>query len=157
MAADGQVLYNHSLQIRVGILTVSDSCYKSLLDDRTGQNLKDLVEDEARFGGFVSVYKIVPEEMEDIKETLLDWCDDKELNLILTAGGTGFAPRDVTPESTSCMRETEPCHSAPGGCWDCGWHCFIFTGLLDIKSWKNLLRPREKSLSVRHLEWRLPC
>uniref|UniRef100_UPI00358E4A1A gephyrin n=1 Tax=Myxine glutinosa TaxID=7769 RepID=UPI00358E4A1A len=110
MAADGQVLYNHSLQIRVGILTVSDSCYKSLLDDRTGQNLKDLVEDEARFGGFVSVYKIVPEEMDDIKETLLDWCDDKELNLILTAGGTGFAPRDVTPEATREVIERE----APG-------------------------------------------
>uniref|UniRef100_A0A8C4NHV5 molybdopterin molybdotransferase n=1 Tax=Eptatretus burgeri TaxID=7764 RepID=A0A8C4NHV5_EPTBU len=89
---------------------VSDSCYKSLLDDRTGQNLKDLVEDEARFGGFVSVYKIVPEEMEDIKETLLDWCDDKELNLILTAGGTGFAPRDVTPEATREVIERE----APG-------------------------------------------
>uniref|UniRef100_A0A8C4N9R7 molybdopterin molybdotransferase n=1 Tax=Eptatretus burgeri TaxID=7764 RepID=A0A8C4N9R7_EPTBU len=74
------------------------------------QNLKDLVEDEARFGGFVSVYKIVPEEMEDIKETLLDWCDDKELNLILTAGGTGFAPRDVTPEATREVIERE----APG-------------------------------------------
>ncbi|XP_061424731.1 gephyrin isoform X4 [Lethenteron reissneri] len=100
MAADGQILFNHSFQIRVGILTVSDSCFKNLVEDRTGLNLKDLVEDESRLGGIVSAYKIVPEEMEDIKESLLEWCDDKELNLVLTSGGTGFAPRDVTPEVT---------------------------------------------------------
>ncbi|CAM9930049.1 unnamed protein product [Lampetra planeri] len=110
MAADGQILFNHSFQIRVGILTVSDSCFKNLVEDRTGLNLKDLVEDESRLGGIVSAYKIVPEEMEDIKESLLEWCDDKELNLVLTSGGTGFAPRDVTPEATRDVIERE----APG-------------------------------------------
>ncbi|KAJ7417061.1 gephyrin [Willisornis vidua] len=44
------------------------------------------------------------------QETLIDWCDDKELNLILTTGGTGFAPRDVTPEATKEVIERE----APG-------------------------------------------
>ncbi|MGH0132483.1 UNVERIFIED_CONTAM: hypothetical protein FKN15_049169 [Acipenser sinensis] len=51
-------------------------------------------------GGIISAYKIVPDEIDEIKETLVDWCDEKELNLILTTGGTGFAPRDVTPEET---------------------------------------------------------
>ncbi|XP_049319865.1 gephyrin a isoform X17 [Astyanax mexicanus] len=98
MASDGMILTNHDHQIRVGILTVSDSCYRNLAEDRSGINLKDLVHDPSLLGGIISAYKIVPDEIEEIKETLVDWCDEKELNLILTTGGTGFAPRDVTPE-----------------------------------------------------------
>ncbi|XP_039182827.1 gephyrin isoform X7 [Crotalus tigris] len=77
---------------------VSDSCFRNLAEDRSGINLKDLIQDPSLLGGTVSAYKIVPDEIEEIKETLIDWCDEKELNLILTTGGTGFAPRDVTPE-----------------------------------------------------------
>ncbi|XP_067413843.1 gephyrin isoform X6 [Emydura macquarii macquarii] len=78
--------------------SVSDSCFRNLAEDRSGINLKDLVQDPSLLGGTISAYKIVPDEIEEIKETLIDWCDEKELNLILTTGGTGFAPRDVTPE-----------------------------------------------------------
>ncbi|XP_060243722.1 gephyrin isoform X25 [Meriones unguiculatus] len=98
MATEGMILTNHDHQIRVGVLTVSDSCFRNLAEDRSGINLKDLVQDPSLLGGTISAYKIVPDEIEEIKETLIDWCDDKELNLILTTGGTGFAPRDVTPE-----------------------------------------------------------
>ncbi|XP_071414197.1 gephyrin isoform X10 [Pithys albifrons albifrons] len=98
MASEGMILTNHDHQIRVGVLTVSDSCFRNLAEDRSGINLKDLVQDPSLLGGTISAYKIVPDEIEEIKETLIDWCDDKELNLILTTGGTGFAPRDVTPE-----------------------------------------------------------
>uniref|UniRef100_A0A8B9EPW0 Gephyrin n=1 Tax=Anser cygnoides TaxID=8845 RepID=A0A8B9EPW0_ANSCY len=77
---------------------LSDSCFRNLAEDRSGINLKDLVQDPSLLGGTISAYKIVPDEIEEIKETLIDWCDEKELNLILTTGGTGFAPRDVTPE-----------------------------------------------------------
>uniref|UniRef100_A0A1A8L1D1 Gephyrin n=1 Tax=Nothobranchius pienaari TaxID=704102 RepID=A0A1A8L1D1_9TELE len=110
MAADGMVLTNHDHQTRVGILTVSDSCFKSLAEDRSGVNLKDLVHDPSLLGGAIAAYKIVPDEIEEIKETLLEWCDEQELNLILTTGGTGFAPRDVTPEATREVIERE----APG-------------------------------------------
>ncbi|XP_035117951.1 gephyrin isoform X19 [Callithrix jacchus] len=98
MATEGMILTNHDHQIRVGVLTVSDSCFRNLAEDRSGINLKDLVQDPSLLGGTISAYKIVPDEIEEIKETLIDWCDEKELNLILTTGGTGFAPRDVTPE-----------------------------------------------------------
>ncbi|XP_069806766.1 gephyrin isoform X10 [Dendropsophus ebraccatus] len=110
MAAEGMILTNHDHQIRVGVLTVSDSCFRNLAEDRSGINLKDLVQDPSLLGGTVSAYKIVPDEIEDIKESLIDWCDEKELNLILTTGGTGFAPRDVTPEATKEVIERE----APG-------------------------------------------
>uniref|UniRef100_A0A803VB87 Gephyrin n=1 Tax=Ficedula albicollis TaxID=59894 RepID=A0A803VB87_FICAL len=90
--------------------SVSDSCFRNLAEDRSGINLKDLVQDPSLLGGTISAYKIVPDEIEEIKETLIDWCDEKELNLILTTGGTGFAPRDVTPEATKEVIERE----APG-------------------------------------------
>ncbi|XP_062252622.1 gephyrin a isoform X2 [Platichthys flesus] len=110
MAADGMVLTNHDHQTRVGILTVSDSCYKNLAEDRSGVNLKDLVHDPSLLGGVIAAYKVVPDEIDEIKDTLLEWCDEQELNLILTTGGTGFAPRDVTPEATREVIERE----APG-------------------------------------------
>ncbi|XP_043929887.1 gephyrin isoform X26 [Protopterus annectens] len=98
MASEGMILTNHDHQIRVGVLTVSDSCYRNLAEDRSGVNLKDVVQDPSLLGGIISAYKIVPDEVDVIKEVLVDWCDEKELNLILTTGGTGFSPRDVTPE-----------------------------------------------------------
>ncbi|XP_026871426.1 gephyrin b isoform X8 [Electrophorus electricus] len=110
MASDGMILTNHDHQIRVGVLTVSDSCFHNLAEDRSGINLKELVHDPSLLGGSISAYKIVPDEIDEIKETLVDWCDEKELNLILTTGGTGFAPRDVTPEATKEVIERE----APG-------------------------------------------
>ncbi|XP_077367647.1 gephyrin b isoform X1 [Festucalex cinctus] len=91
-------------------IDVSDSCYRNLAEDRSGVNLKDLVHDPSLLGGMIVAYKIVPDEIDEIKETLVDWCDEKELNLILTTGGTGFAPRDVTPEATKEVIERE----APG-------------------------------------------
>ncbi|XP_039598206.1 gephyrin isoform X9 [Polypterus senegalus] len=110
MASEGMILTNHDHQIRVGVLTVSDSCFRNLAEDRSGLNLKDLVHDPSLLGGTIAAYKIVPDEIDEIKETLVDWCDEKELNLILTTGGTGFAPRDVTPEATKEVIERE----APG-------------------------------------------
>ncbi|TKS86151.1 Gephyrin [Collichthys lucidus] len=69
MAADGMVLTNHDHQTRVGILTVSDSCFRNLAEDRSGVNLKDLVHDPSLLGGVIAAYKIVPDEIDEIKAT----------------------------------------------------------------------------------------
>ncbi|XP_059376615.1 gephyrin-like isoform X13 [Carassius carassius] len=131
MASDGMILTNHDHQIRVGILTVSDSCFRNLAEDRSGVNLKDLVHDPSLLGGIISAYKIVPDEIDEIKETLVDWCDEKKLNLILTTGGTGFAPRDVTPEATREVIERE----APG------MALAMLMGSLDVTPLGMLSRP----------------
>ncbi|XP_043118855.1 gephyrin isoform X3 [Puntigrus tetrazona] len=106
----GLLLLNSCRASTNKLKSVSDSCFRNLAEDRSGINLKDLVHDPSLLGGIISAYKIVPDEIDEIKETLVDWCDEKELNLILTTGGTGFAPRDVTPEATREVIERE----APG-------------------------------------------
>uniref|UniRef100_A0A5F9D3E1 Gephyrin n=1 Tax=Oryctolagus cuniculus TaxID=9986 RepID=A0A5F9D3E1_RABIT len=68
MASEGMILTNHDHQIRVGVLTVSDSCFRNLAEDRSGINLKDLVQDPSLLGGTISAYKIVPDEIEEIKK-----------------------------------------------------------------------------------------
>uniref|UniRef100_A0AAR2L102 Gephyrin n=1 Tax=Pygocentrus nattereri TaxID=42514 RepID=A0AAR2L102_PYGNA len=113
MASDGMILTNHDHQIRVGILTASRCVplypLTQSLEFSSGWWCT-VLSSATRLGGIISAYKIVPDEVDEIKETLVDWCDEKELNLILTTGGTGFAPRDVTPEATREVIERE----APG-------------------------------------------
>ncbi|MBI4371147.1 MAG: MogA/MoaB family molybdenum cofactor biosynthesis protein [Elusimicrobia bacterium] len=87
----------NGLKITVGILTISDRCSKGLRRDESGPALRRLVESQ---GWRVAQSAVEPDEREKIKETLLDWSDGKGLALILTTGGTGLGPRDVTPEAT---------------------------------------------------------
>lgn len=85
------------MKITVGILTVSDRCSKGLRRDESGPALLSLAESQ---GWQVAHSAVQPDERERIKETLLDWSDGMGLSLILTTGGTGLGPRDVTPEAT---------------------------------------------------------
>ncbi|WP_420642472.1 molybdopterin adenylyltransferase [Candidatus Leptofilum sp.] len=90
--------------MQVGILTVSDRGARGEYEDRSGPILADIVQNYTPWQ--VSQRAIVPDEMEAIINTLIDWCD-AGVNLILTSGGTGFAPRDVTPEATKAVLERE--------------------------------------------------
>lgn len=94
--------------IYVGILTISDRSASGERADASGPAIRSFVQDKLQW--LVAAYRIVPDELTEIRDTLIEWCDQQRLNLILTTGGTGFAPRDVTPEATRSVIERE----APG-------------------------------------------
>ena len=95
-------------QYRVGILTISDSSYRGEREDLSGPLLREMAVEH--LGAKVELETVVPDEVDIIKDTLMAWSDEVGLDLILTTGGTGFAPRDVTPEATREVIERE----APG-------------------------------------------
>jgi molybdopterin adenylyltransferase len=94
--------------MRVGILTISDRAHAGLYEDESGHALAELIREQ--FQTDVDLTHVVPDDFMEIKHALEKWCDDAHLDLILTTGGTGFAPRDVTPEATRAALEKE----APG-------------------------------------------
>lgn len=88
--------------MRAGVLTVSDRCSKGLCEDKSGPLVKKGLEE---LGFDVCFYEIVPDERTQISQKLKTLSDEKGLNLVITAGGTGFASRDVTPEATLDVME----------------------------------------------------
>jgi molybdenum cofactor synthesis domain-containing protein len=94
--------------IRVGILTISDRSARGERPDEAGPLIAHILVDQ--FGWDCSLAAVVPDELEAIRNTLVEWADTNRADLVLTTGGTGFAPRDVTPEATRAALERE----APG-------------------------------------------
>jgi len=93
--------------IRVGILTVSDRSARGEREDTTQQAIRDALDPELYR---VEAYEVVPDEPAQIRRVLRLWADQQKLDLVLTNGGTGLAPRDHTPEATREVLEKE----APG-------------------------------------------
>ena len=79
------------------VITISDKGYRGEREDTSGPNLVAILKDR----GFDVVYtSIIPDDMEKIKTELTCCADEKKIALVLTTGGTGFSPRDITPEAT---------------------------------------------------------
>jgi molybdopterin adenylyltransferase len=95
------------MTLRFGILTLSDRASQGEREDASGPALARLVQAE---GWSVTRQSILPDDESAIRETLIEWSDSAEMDIILTTGGTGFSPRDVTPEATRAVIERE----APG-------------------------------------------
>ena len=94
------MMSNH---ISVSVLTVSDRSFKGIREDKSGPVIIDFLKDN---GFLIHEYKIVPDEKDKIIFVLSKWSDQK-VPLIFTTGGTGFAPRDITPEATKAVIEKE--------------------------------------------------
>lgn len=94
-------------KINFGILTISD---RSASGERTDASGPALVEAVLSQGWEVISQGILPDDALPLREKLVDWADRRDLDVILTTGGTGFSPRDVTPEATLSVVE----RPAPG-------------------------------------------
>ena len=90
--------------MKAAVLTVSDGVHHGTREDRSGDALAELLAGE----GFEVERRIVPDEAEEIAAAIADLAGSS--SLVLTTGGTGFAPRDVTPEATRTVLDRE----APG-------------------------------------------
>jgi len=90
--------------VRAAVLTVSDGVSEGTREDRSGDLLAELLAGE----GFEVERRVVPDELDAIVDALHELAD--EARLVLTTGGTGMAPRDVTPEATRAVLERD----APG-------------------------------------------
>lgn len=91
----------------VAILTSSDRSYRHEREDLSGPKIQEIVE-EANY--IVTDTAVLPDEQERLSKQLMLWCDQCTIDLILTTGGTGFAPRDCMPEATLAVLD----RSTPG-------------------------------------------
>ena len=84
---------------RAGIITVSDSTCSGTRKDSTGPMIAAMIEE---LDGFtVQFAHVVPDEADRISALIVEWVDERGVDLIITTGGTGLSPRDVTPEATA--------------------------------------------------------
>jgi molybdenum cofactor synthesis domain-containing protein len=90
------------INLRIGILTVSDRSWRGERPDASGPALEEII---ARQGWTVARKAIEPDDLARLQNTLATWADSGEVDVILTTGGTGFSPRDITPEATLAIAE----------------------------------------------------
>ncbi len=94
-------------ELRIGIVTASDGCHGGTRQDDSGRALAALAEGR---GWTVCDYRVCPDDREDLAASLAHIADVGHADVILTTGGTGLGPRDVTPEATAAVCE----RMAPG-------------------------------------------
>ena len=90
--------------LRIAVLTVSDRSARGERQDASGPAVVELIKAQ---GWSVSRTGVLPDDLSILRETITSWAERGDSDIILTTGGTGFAPRDVTPEATRAVIERE--------------------------------------------------
>lgn len=90
--------------ISAGVITISDKGSRGEREDKSGPEIINMLRD---ISANVAFTMIVPDEKDQIKDALIEYADRKKLDLIVTTGGTGVSPRDVTPDATLEIIEKE--------------------------------------------------
>jgi molybdenum cofactor synthesis domain-containing protein len=85
------------MKFRIGIITVSDRSSRDERPDLSGPALVEMAKSKS---WDVAETLIIPDDLDVLRDTLVLWADSGDLDIILTTGGTGFSPRDITPEAT---------------------------------------------------------
>jgi len=85
------------MTFKAGIITISDKGSRGEREDLSGPEIKRLL---LQLPADIIAYTVIPDEEALITETIIDFADGKQCDLIITTGGTGLSPRDVTPEAT---------------------------------------------------------
>jgi len=99
-----QYKITYDRKLKAGILVISDSAAAGSREDRSGKIISEMMKE---FNIEVVYYKIIPDEKELIKSELIKLTDEEKVDIVLTTGGTGLGPRDVTPEATKEVIEKE--------------------------------------------------
>lgn len=92
--------------VRVGIVSVSDRAHRGVYEDRGGPGVRAYL-DDVLVTPWEAVTRVIPDEVEVIRDTLVELADTAGCCLVITTGGTGPAPRDVTPEATAAVLDKE--------------------------------------------------
>lgn len=95
-----------SRQVRIGVLTVSDRASRGAYEDRGGPAIQDYL-NEVLTTPWTPVARVIPDDRPVIEAHLIELCDRESCCLVVTTGGTGPAPRDVTPEATLAVCDKE--------------------------------------------------
>lgn len=95
------------MTIRIAVLTISDRSAAGTRPDTSGPALVSAIQANR---WLLIKSEVIPDDYEQIKSTLIQWCSEGDIDVVLTTGGTGFSPRDVTPEAAMAVIE----RPAPG-------------------------------------------
>ena len=95
---------SYEIMIKIGVITISDKGSRGEREDLSVEEIKKLI---PKLPGQITAYTVIPDEESIIVKTLISYVEKERLDLIITSGGTGLSPRDVTPESTRKVIERE--------------------------------------------------